>query len=215
MTAIDVPEGIEPEPEFASQLFGEQIESARRYVQHLATTGVDWGLIGPHEVPRLWTRHILNCAVVSSLISAGDVVGDVGSGAGLPGIPLALAQPEAHYVLIEPMERRVEWLNSVLTDLKLDHVRVVRARVEDIADDEVFSVATARAVKPLAVLVDWCVPALGPGGRLLALKGASVEAEIDKARKQIKRAKLTSPVVHTLGSPPLEIPTRVVEIRRH
>lgn len=205
---------VESEPALAAELFGERIDAARRYARHLATTGVEWGLIGPRELPRLWTRHILNCAVVAELIAPDDVVGDVGSGAGLPGIPLALARPDARYVLIEPMERRVEWLRMVLDDLELPHVRVVRGRVEELVDDEVFTVVTARAVKSLAVLVEWCAPVLGPGGRLLALKGASVDAEIEKARKQIRRAKLEPPVVHELGSPPLEIPTRVAELRR-
>lgn len=205
---------VEAEPALAAELFGERIEAARRYAHHLATTGVEWGLIGPRELPRLWTRHILNCAVVAELIGFDDVVGDVGSGAGLPGIPLALARPEARFVLIEPMERRVEWLHMVLADLDLPHVRVVRGRVEELVDEEVFTVVTARAVKSLAVLVEWCAPVLGPEGRLLALKGASVDAEIEKARKQIKRAKLEEPVVHELGSPPLEVPTRVAELRR-
>nr|WP_272902470.1 16S rRNA (guanine(527)-N(7))-methyltransferase RsmG [Brevibacterium daeguense] len=196
-------------------MFGDRIEIARRYAHHLATTGVEWGLLGPRELPRLWTRHILNCAVVAELISPDDVVGDIGSGAGLPGIPLALAQPAARYVLVEPMERRVDWLTMVVDDLGLDNVRIVRARVEDLVDEEVFTVVTARAVKSLAVLIEWCAPVLGPRGRLLALKGASVEDEIVKARKQIRRAKLNQPTVRELGSPPLEVPTRVAELVRH
>ena len=206
---------VEPEPAYAAEVFGDRIAAARRYAEHLATTGVEWGLIGPRELPRLWTRHILNCAVVAELITPDDVVGDVGSGAGLPGIPLALAQPNARYVLVEPMERRVDWLQIVVDDLGLENVRIVRARVEDLVDDEVFTAVTARAVKSLAVLVEWCAPVLGPGGRILALKGASVDAEIDKAKKQIRRARLSEAVVHELGVGALETPTRVVELRRH
>lgn len=205
---------LEQEPEFAERLFGEQIALARRYAQHLATTGVEWGLIGPRELPRLWTRHILNCGVVAELIGPDDVVGDVGAGAGLPGIPLALAQPSATYVLVEPMERRVEWLTMVIDDLGLSNVRIVRARVEDLIDDEVFTVVTARAVKSLAVLIEWCTPVMGPGARMLALKGASVQGEIDKARKQIRKGRLTAPKIHELGGTELEVPTRVVELRR-
>lgn len=206
---------VEREPAYAAEVFGDRIAAARRYAEHLATTGVEWGLIGPRELPRLWTRHILNCAVVAELITPDDVVGDVGSGAGLPGIPLALAQPNARYVLVEPMERRVDWLQIVVDDLGLENVRIVRARVEDLVDDEVFTAVTARAVKSLAVLVEWCAPVLGPGGRILALKGASVDAEIEKAKKQIRRARLSEAVVHELGAGSLETPTRVVELRRH
>lgn len=208
-------EVLEAEPAFAAEVFGNAIEKARAYVQHLATTGVEWGLIGPRELPRLWTRHVLNCAVVAELLGDDDVVGDIGSGAGLPGIPLALARPHTRFVLVEPMERRVEWLTRVVDDLGLENVRIVRARVEDLEDEEIFTVATARAVKSLQVLIEWVTPVLGPGGRLLALKGASVQDEIVKAKRAIKRFKLTQPVVHELGGTALEVPTRVAELRRH
>src|SRR5699024_12216043 len=118
----DLPD-IETPPAGTEAYFGAAFPVARRYADHLATTGIEWGLIGPREVDRLWTRHILNCAVVAEFIGDDDVIGDVGSGAGLPGIPIALLRPEAKVVLIEPMERRVEWLTMVVEDLGLKNVR--------------------------------------------------------------------------------------------
>lgn len=205
---------IEPTPPLATQVFGDRLQLAERFATHLTTTGVEWGLIGPGEVDKIWSRHILNCAVAGSVINAEDVVGDAGSGAGLPGIALALAKPEARYVLVDAMGRRVDWLTMVVDDLELENVRVVRARVEELVDKEVFTVVTARALKALSVLIEWCVPVLGPGGRLLAFKGLKAQEEIDKAKKLVKRYKLTPPVIHVLGEDVLEIPTRVVETRR-
>lgn len=207
-------EGTEPVPLVATRVFGERMELATRYAQHLATTGVEWGLIGPRELDKLWTRHILNSAVVADLIDDGDVVGDIGSGAGLPGIPLALAKPNTRFVLIEAMQRRAEWLRTVTEDLGLTNVRIVRARVEELVDVEVFSVVTARAVKALNVLIEWSVPVLGPQGRLLAIKGAKAQEEMAKAAKLIKRNKMMPPVLHLMGEDVLEVPTRVVEVRR-
>lgn len=205
---------VEPAPACAEQIFGERLPHARTYAEHLATTGVEWGLIGPRELDKLWTRHILNCGVVAPLIHDDDVVGDIGSGAGLPGLVLALAQPHASFVLIEAMERRVDWLRMVVDDLGIDNVRIVRGRVEDLVDEEVFTVVTARAVKALNVLVEWSAPVLSPGGRLLALKGLKAQEEIDKAKKVLKRNKMTSPVIKLMGEDLLEIPTRVVETAR-
>lgn len=205
---------LEPEPAAAPEVFGERIDLARSFAHHLATTGVEWGLLGPRELPRLWTRHILNCAVMAELLDDADVVGDIGSGAGLPGIALAIARPKVRFVLVEAMERRVEWLQMVVADLGLDNVRIVRARVEELVDEEIFTVATARAVKSLPVLIEWCTPVLGPDGRLLAIKGQSYAAEIQKAQKHIKRFRLTQPRVHSLGQDVLEVPTTVVELQR-
>ncbi len=206
--------GIESEPEAAAEIFGARIDLARLFADHLATTGVEWGLLGPRELPRLWSRHILNCAVMAELLDDTDVVGDIGSGAGLPGIALAIARPKTRFVLVEAMERRVEWLQMVAADLQLENVRIVRARVEELVDEEIFTVATARAVKSLPVLIEWCTPVLGPDGRLLAIKGQSYETEIKKAAKHIKRYRLSPPKVHTLGAESLEVPTTVLELRR-
>lgn len=206
LSALEVP------PPGTEDYFGAAYPLAQRYAEHLATTGIEWGLIGPREVDRLWTRHILNCAVVSEFIDDGDVVGDVGSGAGLPGIPIALLRPAAQVVLIEPMERRVEWLKMVVDDLGLDNVRIVRARVEELVDEEMFSVVTARAVKAMTTLVEWTHEVVGPEGRILALKGASVETELVKAKKLLKRYRFGQPTVHIVDGGILEVPSRVVEI---
>ena len=205
---------VEQRPAYAETLFGDRVDLADRYAQHLVTTGVERGLLGPRELPRVWTRHILNCAAAASLLGPGDVVGDIGSGAGLPGIPWALARPDVRIVLIEIMERRVEWLRMVVDDLGLDNVRIVRARVEDLADDEIFTVVTARALKAMTTLIEWSVPILGPQGRILAIKGASVDGELEKAARLIRRRKLIGPTVHKVGDEGLEIPTTVVELRR-
>ncbi|MCD1286375.1 MULTISPECIES: 16S rRNA (guanine(527)-N(7))-methyltransferase RsmG [unclassified Brevibacterium] len=206
-SAIEVP------PVGTEEYFGAAYPLAQRYAEHLATTGIEWGLIGPREIDRLWTRHILNCAVVAEYIEDGDVVGDVGSGAGLPGIPIALLRPEAKVVLIEPMERRVEWLRMVIDDLGLENVRIVRARVEELVDEEMFSVVTARAVKAMTTLIEWTHEVIGPEGRILALKGASVEAELAKTKKMLKRYRLSQPQIHLVDSGGiLDVPSRVVEI---
>ncbi|MDN5634280.1 16S rRNA (guanine(527)-N(7))-methyltransferase RsmG [Brevibacterium sandarakinum] len=208
ISALEVP------PPGTEEYFGAAYPAAMQYAQHLATTGIEWGLIGPREIDRLWTRHILNCAVVAEFIDDSDVVGDVGSGAGLPGIPIALLRPQAQIVLIEPMERRVEWLKMVVDDLGLDNVRIVRARVEELVDEEMFTVVTARAVKAMTTLIEWTHEVMGPDGRILALKGASVEAELAKTKKLLKRYRLTQPKIHIVDGGILDVPSRVVEIAK-
>lgn len=205
---------VEERPAIAEALFGDRIELVDRYAEHLATTGVEWGLLGPRELPRLWSRHIVNCGVAASLLEPGDVVGDIGSGAGLPGITWALARPDTQIVLIEVMERRVEWLRMVVEDLGLENVRIVRSRVEELVDVEIFTVVTARAVKAMTTLIEWSVPVLGPEGRILAIKGASVHGELDKASRLIRKRKLNGPTIHTLGEGELDTPTTVVELQR-
>ncbi|TGD38855.1 16S rRNA (guanine(527)-N(7))-methyltransferase RsmG [Brevibacterium aurantiacum] len=206
LSALEIP------PAGTEEFFGAAYPAAQRYAQHLATTGIEWGLIGPREIDRLWTRHILNCAVVAEFIDDSDVVGDVGSGAGLPGIPIALLRPEAQVVLIEPMERRVEWLKMVVDDLGLDNVRIVRARVEELVDEEMFTVVTSRAVKAMTTLIEWTHEVMVPEGRILALKGASVEAELAKTKKLLKRYRLSQPEIHIVDGGILDVPSRVVEI---
>ncbi|MDN5593423.1 MAG: 16S rRNA (guanine(527)-N(7))-methyltransferase RsmG [Brevibacterium aurantiacum] len=206
LSALEIP------PAGTEEFFGAAYPAAQRYAQHLATTGIEWGLIGPREIDRLWTRHILNCAVVAEFIDDSDVVGDVGSGAGLPGIPIALLRPEAQVVLIEPMERRVEWLKMVVDDLALDNVRIVRARVEELVDEEMFTVVTSRAVKAMTTLIEWTHEVMVPEGRILALKGASVEAELAKTKKLLKRYRLSQPEIHIVDGGILDVPSRVVEI---
>jgi 16S rRNA (guanine527-N7)-methyltransferase len=200
---------VETEPEAAETLFGPQIALARRFTANLAASGEERGLIGPLELPRLWTRHILNCAVVAEVIRPGSV-GDVGSGAGLPGLVLAIARPDAHFVLIEPMERRVTWLNEQVDELGLSNVTVLRARAEDVKLREPLDQVTARAVSAFRKLIPLTAPLLRPGGELVLMKGAGAESEIGAAAKEIKRFGLRDVQVLALGSGVLEEITRVI-----
>ena len=210
----DPPVPDEQERRAAERLFGERLPLAERYVAHLASSGIVRGLIGPREVPRLWSRHVLNCAVVEELIATGARVADVGSGAGLPGLCLALARPDLQITLIEPLERRVQWLDEVVADLGLTNVRVLRARAEQ-ARDEVgeVDVVTARAVSALVGLVDITLPLLRGTGELLALKGRSAADEVRKARKKLERYGVRSVEVVTAGEELLAEPTTVVRVR--
>lgn len=165
--------------------FGDRVDLAQRYVDLLATTATSRGLVGPREVGRLWERHVLNCAPLAGLCPPGEEVVDVGSGAGLPGLVLAIARPDLRVTLLEPLLRRVVWLTEVVDELGLD-VRVVRARAEDSGLRT--STAVARAVAPLERLGALCLPLLRPGGQLLALKGASAAQELDAAVPALRRA---------------------------
>jgi 16S rRNA (guanine527-N7)-methyltransferase len=198
--------------EAAEELFGDRLELARRYVGHLASTGTEWGLLGPREVPRLWERHVLNCAVVGDLLPDGALVADVGSGAGLPGIALALARPDCQFILVEPLERRVSWLDMVVEDLGLENVDVVRARSEQVVGNVVVDVVTARAVSALKTLVPMTVPLLQGSGELLAIKGRSAADEVRTAAKVLKKHKCSTPVIETVGSDLLAEPTTVVRV---
>ncbi|MCY1684785.1 16S rRNA (guanine(527)-N(7))-methyltransferase RsmG [Kocuria sp. SL71] len=203
------------EAEAAQSLFGDRLELAQRYVEHLASSGIVRGLIGPREAPRLWGRHVLNCAVVEELIPQDARVADVGSGAGLPGLCLAIARPDLELTLIEPLERRVTWLNEIVQDLQLENVQVLRARgeqVEELPGGSAPDVVTSRAVSALGGLLDFTLPLLQGSGELLALKGRSAQQEIDKARKQLKRHRVAQTEVLTLGSELLEEPTTVVRV---
>ena len=210
----DPPVPDEQERRAAERLFGERLPLAERCVAHLASSGIVRGLIGPREVPRLWSRHVLNCAVVEELIATGARVADVGSGAGLPGLCLALARPDLQITLIEPLERRVQWLDEVVADLGLTNVRVLRARAEQ-ARDEVgeVDVVTARAVSALVGLVDITLPLLRGTGELLALKGRSAADEVRKAQKKLNRLGARSTEIVPAGADLLEEPTTVVRVR--
>ncbi len=199
---------LEEEPVAAAALFGERIELARRYTSDLAARGEELGLIGPLEIPRLWTRHVLNSALLAPLLGVGTV-GDIGSGAGLPGLVLAIARPDVQLVLIEPMERRVEWLRRESAALGLDNVEVLRSRAEDAKPSPRLDQATARAVSALSRLIPLTAPLVRAGGELLFLKGESVEAEIESAAKAIRRAHLSSVEVLVLGEGLLPEVTRV------
>lgn len=197
-------------PASAERVFGEGLESASRYVDILATKGVDWGLIGPREVPRLWERHVLNCVALAELLSDGEELVDVGSGAGLPGIPLALARPDLRITLLEPLLRRVTFLEETVAALGLgDRVEVVRGRAEE--HHKTYDVATARAVANVAKLATWCAP-LVPRGRIVALKGSKVDEELDAAAAVLKRLRLSPTVVEVRADPDTEV-TRALILR--
>ncbi|MGA7204069.1 MAG: 16S rRNA (guanine(527)-N(7))-methyltransferase RsmG [Specibacter sp.] len=197
----------------AERIFGDRLDLAKRYVEHLATSGIERGLIGPREVPRLWSRHVLNCAVVAELIDDGAKVADVGSGAGLPGLCLAIARPDLYLTLIEPLERRVIWLEEVVMDLGLNNVEIVRARAEAAIGKVECTVVTARAVSALETLAPLTIPLLGGKGELLAIKGRSAAEEITKAAKIIKKLGGVQTEVLVAGADILEEPTTVVRVK--
>jgi 16S rRNA (guanine527-N7)-methyltransferase len=200
---------VESEPAAAASLFGAQLYLARRFTANLAEQGEERGLIGPLELPRLWSRHILNCAIVAPLLRPG-MVGDVGSGAGLPGLVLAIARPDVSFVLIEPMERRFAWLTEQVDELGLANVSVVRDRAEDAHLTAPLDQVTARAVSAFRKLIPLTAPLLRPGGELVLMKGAGATAEIDAAVKEIRRFRLRDVEVLTLGTGVLDEVTRVI-----
>jgi 16S rRNA (guanine527-N7)-methyltransferase len=203
------------ETDTVAEIFGGRVSLARRYVELLATSGVERGLIGPREVPRLWERHVLNCAVVAELVPPAATLIDVGSGAGLPGIPLALARPDLEVTLLEPLLRRTTWLEEILADLELKNVTVLRDRAETAAAAGFRAdVVTARAVAPLDRLAGWCLPLARPGGLLLALKGASALEELTAAASELHRFGAGATELASCGAAVLEEPTTVVVIRR-
>lgn len=194
-------------------LFGARAGLAERFAGHLATSGVERGLIGPREVPRLWDRHVLNCAVVAELFVAGERCVDVGSGAGLPGLALAIARPDVEVTLVEPLQRRVVWLEEVVDDLALGNVEVVRARAEELhGAGPRYDVATARAVAALDKLAGWCLPLVVPGGRLLALKGRSAAEELEAAGPALDRLGARGRSIVECGAGLVEDPTTVVVV---
>jgi 16S rRNA (guanine527-N7)-methyltransferase len=203
----------EPSETLLQSFFGDRVDLARAFASHLAVTGVSRGLLGPREVPRLWSRHMLNCAAAAPLVPAGARVVDVGSGAGLPGVVLALARPDLRVTLLEPLLRRVSWLEDVIDDLGLDSVSVVRARAEELQGCD-FDVATARAVAPLDRLAAWCLPLLREGGVLLALKGRSAADELAQAEPALRRLGAVSWGVREVGNALLDEPTTVVEVHK-
>lgn len=202
---------IESEPAVAAELFGDRIDLARAFTASLAREGEERGLIGPLELPRLWTRHILNSVIAAPLFHGS--VADIGSGAGLPGIVLAIARPDVKWTLIEPMERRVTWLTEQVEALGLTNVVVQRARAEDVHPAEGFDVVTARAVSALRTLIPLTAPLVRDGGELALLKGMNAANEIEAAQKQIKKFRLSDVRVEVLGEGVLTETTRVVRAR--
>ena len=204
-------EGLAP-PAAAQQVFGPALPLATRFAELLATDGVERGLLGPREVPRLWDRHLLNCAVVADLVPDDAEVVDVGSGAGLPGIVIALLRPSVRMILLEPLLRRTIFLEECIAALGLANVAVHRGRAEDAAGTLRADVATSRAVAPLDRLVPWSVGVLRPGGTVLAIKGRDAEAELEQAGPVLRRLGVRSADVVKVGQGIVEPPATVIRI---
>jgi 16S rRNA (guanine527-N7)-methyltransferase len=199
-------------PEVAGLVFGDRLPLAEQFTAILADSGVSHGLVGPREVPRLWERHVLNCAVIHPAIPAGLEVIDIGSGAGLPGLALAIARPDVRFHLVEPMLRRTTWLTNAVQELGLDNVEIHRGRAEQFWDALSAPVVTARAVARLGELARWSLPLLTPGGSLLALKGASAHEELEADRALLRRLGAVSEAVETYGSGVVSPETIVVRV---
>ncbi|MDX3076369.1 16S rRNA (guanine(527)-N(7))-methyltransferase RsmG [Streptomyces sp. NPDC088354] len=204
---------LPPAPEAAREVFGERFADAVRYAELLAEAGVGRGLIGPREVPRLWERHLLNCAVLSEVIPHGASVCDVGSGAGLPGIPLALTRPDLTITLLEPLLRRTTFLEEAVRLLGLDNVEVVRGRAEEmIGKLPPVDVVTARAVAPLERLAGWGMPLLRPHGEMAVLKGDTAEEELKAARAALSRLGAAETSVVQVGEGVVDPQSTVVRV---
>jgi 16S rRNA (guanine527-N7)-methyltransferase len=194
--------------EVVLELFGADPARIQRYVDILLSRGIDYGLLGPREVDRIWERHILNSVALSELIVEGAMVADVGSGAGLPGIPLALLRPDLQLTLIEPLLRRSTFLEEAVRDLGLsDRVEVVRVRAED--HQIRYDVVTARALAPLGRLIGWCNPLRSSAGEILALKGQSAADEVQAAAPTLSRLRLSATVLVVRAHPEAESATVV------
>jgi 16S rRNA (guanine527-N7)-methyltransferase len=199
----------------ARHFFGDRLALATRYAELLMTDGVVRGLIGPREAPRIWDRHLLNCAALIELLPERATVADVGSGAGLPGIVLAIARPDLTVTLVEPLARRTAFLDEVVDDLGLTRAVVVRARAEDaFASTGLVDRVVARAVAPLDRLAAWCLPLTAQGGHVLAMKGASAVAEVQEHADAIRRMGGGAPVIHRCGVGLIDPPTTVVDLVR-
>ena len=198
-------------PDLARRVFSPaRLPLAERYAALLATEGVVRGLIGPREAPRLWDRHLLNCAVLGELLPEDATVCDIGSGAGLPGLVLAVARPDLTITLVEPLLRRTTFLTEVVEQLELANVEVVRARADALHGARRFEVVTSRAVAPLERLLGWSMPLVAPEGALVAMKGSSVGEEIRQAAPVLRRLGCAVPTLHTLGAQVLSSPTTAV-----
>ncbi|MGC3881552.1 16S rRNA (guanine(527)-N(7))-methyltransferase RsmG [Corynebacterium propinquum] len=196
-----------------ARIFGDRQYLAVAYHESLATDATTRGFIGPREKPRLWDRHIYNCAVIGEAIPEGARVIDIGSGAGLPGIPLAIARPDLQVTLLEPLLKRSNYLAEITEKLGLDNVTVIRDRAENLGKDAKFDVVTSRAVAPLAKLARWSLPLCKPGGMMLAMKGASASEEIERDKSAIKRAQGERAEIITVGAE-LEESTTLIRVHR-
>lgn len=191
---------FETEPAAAAEIFGPQLDLARAYTHRLAKDSETFGLLGPRELPRIWGRHVINSALLVELVPSGSKVADIGSGAGLPGLPMAIAKPDAHFTLIEPMERRSNWLQTVIDDLGLKNIDVIRARAEEVERTD-FDIATARAVAALDKLLRLLTPLIrgSEGKTVLAMKGSRAPEEILDAKNRLNLLGFDTPEIITLG----------------
>jgi 16S rRNA (guanine527-N7)-methyltransferase len=201
-----------PTPDVAAGVFASALPKAERFADFLATAGTERGLIGPREVPRLWDRHLLNCAVVTDLVPEGATVCDIGSGAGLPGLVMAIRRPELRVTLVEPLLRRTTFLEEAVQMLELANVEVVRGRAEALHGSRDFDVVTSRAVAPLDKLLTWSLPLVRRGGLVLAMKGSSAADELADAAATLNRLGGVGPEVVHIGSDQLSVPTTVVRV---
>lgn len=205
--------GASSPPPSAAEVFApDRLAMAERYAELLATEGVVRGLIGPREGSRLWERHLLNCAVLGELVPEGAEVCDLGSGAGLPGLVLAIARPDLRVTLVEPLLRRTTFLEEVVAELELSGVEVVRARAEAVHGTRVFDLVTSRAVAPLERLLAWSMPLVAPEGAMVAMKGASAADEVASAEKTLRQLGCAPAEVHTVGSGVADSPTTAIRV---
>ena len=201
-------------PEVARRVFGISLPVAVRYAALLGDAGVVRGLIGPRETPRLWERHLVNCALLAEGIGAKASVADIGSGAGLPGMVLALCRPDMTVTLVEPLQRRAEFLTEAVATLGLNRVEVVRARAEDLHGQRRFDVVVSRAVAPLTKLLRWCLPLTMSDGQVLAMKGASAERELADAQIVLRRLNAGPADVVRYGAGIIDPPTTAIRVAR-
>lgn len=206
------PLGPPPAPPAGAQVFGDRLALAEHFAAVLADTGVSHGLVGPREVPILWDRHILNCAVAHEAFPVGSTVVDVGSGAGLPGLALAIVRPDLHLHLVEPMLRRTTWLAAAIGELGLDNCTVHRGRAEEFAGVLSAPFATARAVARIDKLARWTFPLLQDGGTLVALKGGSAAEELDAELKTLRKLGMTQARIVAYGAELLPVPTTTLQV---
>ncbi|PYF97745.1 16S rRNA m(7)G-527 methyltransferase [Georgenia satyanarayanai] len=205
---------VERVPESAARVFGDSTATMGAFASLLAAEGELRGLIGPRELPRLWTRHLLNSSAVASFVPQGARFVDIGSGAGFPGVVVAIMRADLEVHLVEPMDRRTTWLEHVARELALSNVTVVRARAEELHGSAAYDVVSARAVAALKKLVPWTAPLVRPGGQLVALKGERAAAEVDEAAKTLRKYGLADPVVHEIVVEGTDELTRVVTAQK-
>lgn len=214
VASADVSRETPPAPEILGELAGAHAPQLVAYADILATRGLEHGVLGPRELPRIWERHIVNCALMAPALAQSSSVADLGSGAGLPGIVLAVLRPDCSFVLLEPLERRALFLLTVLEELGIANATVLRERAEAARGTVLVSTVTSRAVATLDKLAAWSLPLLEPAGRLLAIKGRSAEAELQASTRALRAAGAVRWSVDRYGEGRVIEPTTVVTVHR-